>query len=113
MDDRGMFNLAKPNEWCAIEDLMVFATVVNDEAPCRGLDPRLQRHFVVINVPPLKGQCLTTIVTAWTEVRGIWYHPYVATVHAQGKNSCMIFFSVIHVLCKPLQDHACLFAKHA
>ena len=68
MDSKGMFNLAKLNEWCVIEDLAIFATLANDCGSCMELDPRLQRHFVTINVPPLKGQSLNAIVTMWAEV---------------------------------------------
>ncbi|KAL5457324.1 hypothetical protein EMCRGX_G034572 [Ephydatia muelleri] len=67
MDSKGMFNLAKLNEWCVIEDLAIFATLANDCGSCMELDPRLQRHFVTINVPPLKGQSLNAIVTMWAE----------------------------------------------
>ena len=69
MDSKGMFNLAKPNEWCAVEDLTIFATLANDHGSCMELDPRLQRHFVTISIPPLKGQSLNAIVTVWAEVK--------------------------------------------
>ena len=61
LDCKGLYCLQKSNEWCAVEDLLIFAALTS--ASHLHIAPRLQRHFSVIRLPELKEQNLKAIVS--------------------------------------------------
>ena len=61
MDSRGLYNLQKQNDWCAIEDLVLFASLTSDTGTT--LPPRLQSHFAVIQLPDLRDHTLKRVTS--------------------------------------------------
>lgn len=48
-DLRGMYGLQKRNEWCTVEDFVLFGSLTSDTDAL--VSPRLRRHFAVIHLP--------------------------------------------------------------
>ena len=61
MDSKGLYNLQRRNDWCAIEDLLLFTSLTSDTGV--ALAPRLQRHFAVIQIPDLRDHNLNRITS--------------------------------------------------
>ena len=61
MDGRGLYNLQKQNDWCAIEDLVLFTSLTSDTGTT--LAPRLQSHFAVIQIPDLWDHTLKRVTS--------------------------------------------------
>ena len=61
MDSKGLYNLQKHNDWCAIEDLLLFTSLTSGKGV--ALTPRMQRHFAVIQVPDLRDHTLKRITS--------------------------------------------------
>ena len=61
MDSKGLYNLQRHNDWCAIEDLLLFTSLTSDMGV--ALASRLQRHFAVIQIPDLRNHNLKRITS--------------------------------------------------
>ena len=61
MDGRGLYNLQKQNDWCAIEDLVLFTSLTSDTGTTLAL--RLQSHFAVIQIPDLRDHTLKRVTS--------------------------------------------------
>lgn len=98
MDARGLHNLSKPNEWAAIEDLLVFGAITN---PSNGetahLDPRLQHHCATIHLPDLTEADLETITSQMI-------HALTPLPGEPAINSTPTLASSSHLTPKALQD---------
>ncbi len=62
MDGGGLHNLCKPNDWAAIEDLVVFGAVTSNRGNVQ-LDPRLLHHFATIHLPDISKEDLKVITS--------------------------------------------------
>lgn len=60
-DTSGIHNLHKKNDWCAIEDLIIFACLTSDSDALLG--PRLRRHLAIVHLPELSTRTAESIIS--------------------------------------------------
>lgn len=56
-----MYSLQKRNEWCVVEDFVLFACLTSDTDAL--VSPRLRRHLAVIHLPSPSEGCLKVIAS--------------------------------------------------
>lgn len=61
IDSKGLYNLEKKNDWCLVEDLVVFASLTSNSDALVG--PRLRRHMAIVHVPDLQHDNLGVVAS--------------------------------------------------
>lgn len=61
IDSKGLYNLEKKNDWCVIEDLVVFASLTSNSDAL--VEPRLRRHLATVHVPDLQDHNLGVVAS--------------------------------------------------
>lgn len=59
IDIKGLYNLEKKNEWCVVEDLVIFASLTTSSDAL--VEPRLRRHLATIHIPELQDHNLSVV----------------------------------------------------
>ena len=59
IDVKGLYNLEKKNEWCVVEDLVMFASLTSSADAL--VEPRLRRHLATIHIPDLQDHNLGVV----------------------------------------------------
>lgn len=60
-DAKGLYNLEKKNEWCVVEDFVIFASLTSSSDAL--VEPRLRRHLATVHIPELEGHNLSVVAS--------------------------------------------------
>ena len=87
LDSRGLYNLQKQNDWCSIEDLVVFGALTSARRRTT-VAPRLQRHFAVIQIPNVTENSLKTITSQL--LQALFVAPTSTSASLEGVHSASV-----------------------
>ena len=61
IDSKGLYNLEKKNDWCVVEDLVIFASLTSNSDAL--VEPRLRRHLATVHIPDLQDHNLVVVAS--------------------------------------------------